>query len=327
MKKALLLFITWCIGCSLQAQLYLPKKLKGKAGKYFEDMQYVMGDTLFNSRKPGLPPLSKPTVKAVIKEFYLCRYETSNSEWLSYCRHVKRNKGYVAELKCRPDSNCWYEAWKFAGPETHFLHDSYFLHPGFAKYPVVGVSHAKVLNFINWKNEQADSVLKAAGITKYKVVFRLPTSNEFEFISQNVYNRHYGLLGIRGGYLANFGSITDSTGYVFKRAEDDGWETTARVDAYSPNDLGLWNIKGNVEEWVSDTYKGFSRNTSYDKFLSIDSTETDSVVHICMGGSWIDPPGYLAPGFSKAYPPGSSSAFSGFRLAMDVVEVKPAAGK
>ena len=38
-------------------------------------------------------------------------------------------------------------------------------------------------------------------------------------------------------------------------AHNDGYVMTAPVDAYSPNDFGLYNMAGNVNEWVMDVYR------------------------------------------------------------------------
>jgi formylglycine-generating enzyme required for sulfatase activity len=42
---------------------------------------------------------------------------------------------------------------------------------------------------------------------------------------------------------------------------DDGYIITAPVDAFSPNDFGLYNMAGNVNEWVLDVY----RETTYEE--------------------------------------------------------------
>lgn len=42
---------------------------------------------------------------------------------------------------------------------------------------------------------------------------------------------------------------------------NDGYVMTAPVDAFSPNDFGLYNMSGNVNEWVLDVY----RETTYEE--------------------------------------------------------------
>ena len=51
-------------------------------------------------------------------------------------------------------------------------------------------------------------------------------------------------------------------------AANDGYVLTAPVDAYSPNDFGLYNMAGNVNEWVLDVYRetSFEDMTEYNAY-------------------------------------------------------------
>ena len=65
----------------------------------------------------------------------------------------------------------------------------------------------------------------------------------------------------RGLILANFkrgnGDNAGVGGYLNDKAD-----ITAPVRSYAPNDFGLYNMAGNVNEWVADTY----RQTSFEEF-------------------------------------------------------------
>ena len=64
----------------------------------------------------------------------------------------------------------------------------------------------------------------------------------------------------RGKMMANFiRSRGDMMGVA--GAANDGYVLTAPVDAFAPNDFGLYNMAGNVNEWVMDVY----RETSSDE--------------------------------------------------------------
>ena len=45
-------------------------------------------------------------------------------------------------------------------------------------------------------------------------------------------------------------------------ALNDGAGITCRVDEYWPNDYGLYNMAGNVSEWVLDTYRPLSNEVT-----------------------------------------------------------------
>lgn len=71
----------------------------------------------------------------------------------------------------------------------------------------------------------------------------------------------------RGKMMANFvRSRGDMMGVA--GAANDGYVLTAPVDAFAPNDFGLYNMAGNVNEWVMDVYRETSSEevTEYNPF-------------------------------------------------------------
>lgn len=113
-----------------------------------------------------------------------------------------------------------------------------------------------------------------------KQPYRIPTEAEWEYAALGlVGNTEYGNiesgkvypwngLGVRspkrrtqGLIMANFklaaGDNMGVAGYL-----NDGGDITVPVTAYLPNDYGLYNMAGNVNEWVNDVY----RQLSYEDF-------------------------------------------------------------
>lgn len=113
-----------------------------------------------------------------------------------------------------------------------------------------------------------------------KQPYRLPTEAEWEYaalgligttVDGNIeHNRIYPWsgLGVRsakrrtqGLMMANFkiggGDNMGVAGYL-----NDGGDITVSVNSYTPNDFGLYNMAGNVNEWVADVY----RQLSYEDF-------------------------------------------------------------
>lgn len=71
----------------------------------------------------------------------------------------------------------------------------------------------------------------------------------------------------KGKMMANFiRSRGDMMGVA--GAANDGYVLTAPVDAFAPNDFGLYNMAGNVNEWVMDVYRETSSEdvTEYNPF-------------------------------------------------------------
>ena len=103
--------------------------------------------------------------------------------------------------------------------------------------------------------------------------YRLPTEAEWEYaaaadIGQREYNQYkgqkkypwsgsYTRTGKRktkGDQLANFKQGKGDYGGIAGWS-DDGADITQYVKAYPPNDFGLYDMAGNVAEWVADVYR------------------------------------------------------------------------
>lgn len=103
--------------------------------------------------------------------------------------------------------------------------------------------------------------------------YRLPTEAEWEYAAvANVGNREYNLYQgqkkypwsgsytrsgkrqVRGDQLANFKQGKGDYGGIAGWS-DDGADITQIVKSYPPNDFGLYDMAGNVNEWVADVYR------------------------------------------------------------------------
>ncbi|MFD2824494.1 gliding motility lipoprotein GldJ [Lacinutrix iliipiscaria] len=104
-------------------------------------------------------------------------------------------------------------------------------------------------------------------------MYRLPTEAEWEYAalgmsdvrSYNVYRgrKKYPWSGqytrtgkrkVRGDHLANFKQGKGDYGGIAGWS-DDGADITKEVKSFSPNDYGLYDMAGNVAEWVADVYR------------------------------------------------------------------------
>ena len=103
--------------------------------------------------------------------------------------------------------------------------------------------------------------------------YRLPTETEWEYAAlglselrdYNIYRgrKKYPWDGqytrsakrkVRGDQLANFKQGKGDYGGIAGWS-DDGADITNQVKSYKPNDFGLYDMAGNVAEWVADVYR------------------------------------------------------------------------
>ncbi|CCG52620.1 Gliding motility lipoprotein precursor GldJ [Flavobacterium indicum GPTSA100-9 = DSM 17447] len=126
------------------------------------------------------------------------------------------------------------------------------------------------------RREVADSVKNVYAQRSSGIIlpeYRLPTEAEWEYAALAlVGNREYniykgqkkypwkgqytrsGKRQYRGDQLANFKQGKGDYGGIAGWS-DDGADITNKVKSYAPNDFGLYDMAGNVAEWVADVYR------------------------------------------------------------------------
>ena len=137
------------------------------------------------------------------------------------------------------------------------------------------------------------------------------------------------LVGKEEKYHANFGTVKDSYGHTIKKGVDDGFSYTAPVKQFEPNGWGLYDMGGNVSEWVADVYRplvlpndNFIIGKPHIRVTSGSgppgSQHTDD--RVIKGGSWVDGSAYLLCASRAKFPENGKSSTIGFRLALISVE-------
>jgi gliding motility-associated lipoprotein GldK len=217
-----------------------------------------------------------------------------------------------------PDTLSWIHdyTYSFNDPIT----SSYFWHPAYDDYPVVGVTWKQARAFCIWRTQLLDSYLLSNGETMVQA-FRLPTEAEWEYaargglaLSPYPWGGPY-IRNSRGCFLGNFKPMRGN--YL-----DDGGFYTVKVTSYWPNDYGLYCMAGNVAEWCNDAYDESAYNFTHDLNPSYEyeANDSDPIAlkrKVIRGGSWKDVGYYLQTSTRSYEYQDTAKCYIGFRCVMD----------
>ncbi|MBR5081834.1 MAG: formylglycine-generating enzyme family protein [Bacteroidales bacterium] len=158
------------------------------------------------------------------------------------------------------------------------------------KRPVTNVNYFEVQEFLR----RIDSITG--------MQFRLPTEEEWEYAA-------------RGGKY--------SKGYVYSGSNNvnrvawhkENASRLKKVKKRAANELGIYDMSGNVWEWCSSKYHYFDkeRNASLGK---------DGQMYVIRGGGWQLPPTSCRVSWRGKRLPDLKNSFGGFRLCLDARYVK-----
>ncbi|MEY8847395.1 gliding motility lipoprotein GldJ [Psychroserpens sp. XS_ASV72] len=209
-------------------------------------------------RHPGYgeyPVVGVSWIQAV--EFANWRTDRVNELYLENAGYLERD----AKLTASADSNFNTDTYLNAPTLTYGGNDSIINPEKSRRRPTVTAAGDTINTFAR----------RESGIISPD--YRLPTEAEWEYAalglselrSYNVYRgrKKYpwdgqytrsGKRKTRGDQLANFKQGKGDYGGIAGWS-DDGADITAQVMSYEPNDYGLYDMAGNVAEWVADVYR------------------------------------------------------------------------
>jgi len=161
------------------------------------------------------------------------------------------------------------------------------------------------VEYISW-NDCQEFIERLNSLTGEN--FRLPTEAEWEFAA-------------RGGQKSNGFKYSGSD-----NISDVAWhngnasDKTHKVAIKKANELGIYDMSGNVSEWCQDWYGNYTNDAQIDPSGSSSGTR-----RVNRGGSWYDGQNLCRVTNREAWNPSTGAPFGtlGLRLAIDIEEEKP----
>lgn len=213
-----------------------------------------------------------------------------------------------------PDTNVWMRQFSYSYNEPIARQYNWFT--AFDNYPVVGVNWFMAQAFCDWRTKLWRSEHERMK-QYFESEFRLPTESEWEWAARGGRNEApypWGgpyIVNKKGCYLANFKPQRGNY------AADGGLYTTP-VNAYFPNDYGLYNMAGNVSEWTNSSYFSQAYNIEADvnpdvRYRIRDNDPQWMRRKVVRGGSWRDVAYYLQNGTRDWEYADTTKAYIGFR--------------
>ncbi len=246
-----------------------------------EKGSFTMGDTW-----GGGDSDEKPTHKVTFTyDFYIGKYEVTFDEYDAFCNATGRSKA---------SDNSW----------------------GRGTRPVIYVSWWDAIAYCNWLSEKeklpkaydnnGNFLDKDGRVTTdpSKVVgYRLPTEAEWEYAAR-------GGNKSKGYKYAGSDNVSDVAWY-----SSNSGSKTQEVGKKAPNELGIYDMSGNVWEWCSDWYDSgyYAKSPTTNPYNS-----TAGSSRVVRGGSWGNSAAYVRVANRLHYSPTVTFHSLGFRIARTV---------
>jgi gliding motility-associated lipoprotein GldK len=215
------------------------------------------------------------------------------------------------EIEVYPDTTVWIRDFEYSYNEP--MHNDYFWHDAYGDYPVVGITWKQAKAFCQWRTLKKNSYQKQRNKQNVNG-FRLPSESEWEYAARG------GLQGAtfpwggpyaindRGCFLANFKPLRGD--YAADQAL-----YTVEAKSYEPNDYNLYNMAGNVSEWVHSSYDPSSYE--YTSTINPNVNDSDNERKVVRGGSWKDVAYFLQVSSRDYEYADSARSYIGFRTVQD----------
>lgn len=181
---------------------------------------------------------------------------------------------------------------------------------GRANHPVINVSWEDAWNYVDWLTQRTGEEYRLLSEAEWEYVARAGTRTARYWGESDSEQCQYA-----NGYDADAHNELERDHHRSAQCSD-GWTFTAPVGSFRPNGFGLFDMLGNVREWVDDCF-----NASYEGAPTDGSSwqSGECSFPVLRGGSWLEHPEllYSSSRMRSLYGSGGSNN-SGFRVARNL---------
>ncbi|ASB48783.1 formylglycine-generating enzyme family protein [Alkalitalea saponilacus] len=226
----------------------------------------------------------------VVKDFFLSKYEITQKEWIEVMGY---NPSQFSGDNLPVDMVSWYECILYCNRRSEV--------EGFTPYYIVDTLKIDLNNF-----SEFDDLKWSVKINEAADGYRLPTEIEWDYAaSGGIKSNNYIYSGSNNlkdvaWYWRNSGNIYLDGKWSWVNIENNH-SRTRPVGQKRPNELGLYDMSGNVREWCWDWYEDDELESGHRR--------------VWRGGGWIGGEHACAISYRGMFEANGSGPDQGFRVA------------
>lgn len=213
----------------------------------------------------------KPSFQAEVSDFLIGKYEVTNGEYCEFLNDISVSMSDISKKR-------WIRIGKknYKKYEIYQSGNKYMVKMGFTKYPVCWVSWLGAVAYCEWLSQKTGR--------KY----RLPTEMEWEYVAR----------GGKNGKNTKYSGSNDVDSVSWYSCNSK--HRTHLVGHKLPNEVGVYDLSGNIWEWCLDSWYYYSKKRNADKIyknlvytgkkdtdiLKVNTSDISGTFRILRGGGW-----------------------------------------
>jgi len=255
------------------------------------------------ANEPGRYDREGPQRQVSIRQFAAGKFDVTRGQWADFVsatnRETPRGCAWTGRSEIKPpwatDPDGSWRNLRFPQDDSH---------------PVVCVTWNDAQDYVRWLSQR----------TGHK--YRLLTESEWEYVARAGTTTPYPWGSNASHDYANYGADACCSGLASGR---DQWVNTSPVGSFPPNAFGLYDLNGNVLQWVQDCFaSSYSElptgSSAYETVLQLQMegrfsamTGTSSCSYrMLRGGDWGDPPAMIRSAY-RNFGPGPGATLQDYR--------------